>query len=202
VMSIKDLAGKKVAFTNPKSTTEIILRTALAKEGLAGKVDILALGGLGPALTALSQDAVAAAPLNDPAMTLTPDKYRILFYAHQYVPKFSWQVGVTTKEFAQKNPDKLRALVRVHRRAVDYIYANRDDAARIYSKVWEVSLAEAKAILPKYYEWEHWSRGDFSKQGLDAFSDGLVTVGELAKPFDWARLIEPKFLDDDLRGGK
>jgi len=199
INSIHDLVGKKVAFTNPRSTTEQVLRTALKQEGLTDKVEVLPLGGLGPALTALAQDAVAAAPLNDPAMTLTPEKYKILFYAHQYYPKFTWQAGVTTKEFAQAHPDVIRKIVRVHREAVDFIYAHHDEAARIYAKVWEVKEPEAKAILPKYYEWEHWSRGDFSKPGLAAVVDGLLAVGELKEPFDWSKLIDQSFLDEDLR---
>ena len=87
----------------------------------------------------------------------------MLFYGHQYYPKFTWQVAVTTKDFAAKNPQTLRKILAVHRRAVEFVYGNREETARIYSKVWEVSLAEAGAILPKYYEW-HWSRGDFSKE--------------------------------------
>jgi NitT/TauT family transport system substrate-binding protein len=199
IQSIKDLAGKKVAFTNPRSTTEQVILTALKREGLAGKVEALPLGGLGPALTALSQDAVAAAPLNDPAMTLTPDKYKILFYGYQYYPKFTWQAGVTTREFAEKHPEILRKIVAVHRKAVEFVYGNREETARIYAKVWNVSEDEARAILPKYYAWEHWSRGEFSKEGLAAVLDGLSLVGELNEPFDWSRVIDQSFLDADLR---
>jgi len=199
INSINDLVGKKVAYTNPRSITEMVIRTALKQEGLAGKVDILPLGGLGPALTALAQGAVAAAPLNDPALTVTPDKYKVLFYAHQYYPKFTWQIAVTTKEFAAKNSPTLRKILKVHRQAVEFVYNNREEAARIYAKVWEVSLAEANAILPKYYEWQHWSRGDFSKEGLTAVIDGLISVGELKEPFDWGKLIDQGLLDEDLR---
>jgi len=199
IASLKDLVGKKVAYTSPKSITEMVIRTALKREGLTGKVDTLPLGGLGPALTALAQGAVAAAPWNDPALTITPNKYKVLFYAHEYYPKFTWQVAVTTKEFAAKSPQTLRKLLAVHRKAVEFVYANREESARIYAKVWEVSLEEAKAILPKYYEWQHWGRGDFSKEGLDAVNDGLVAVGELKEPFDWRRLIDQSLLDDDLR---
>ena len=177
----------------------MVIRTALKQEGLAGKVDILPLGGLGPALTALAQGAVAAAPLNDPALTVTPDKYKVLFYGHQYYPKFTWQVAVTTKEFAAKNSQTLRKILKVHRQAVEFVYNNREEAARIYAKVWEVSLAEANAILPKYYEWQHWSRGDFSKEGLAAVTNGLISVGELTEPFDWGKLIDQSLLDEDLR---
>jgi ABC-type nitrate/sulfonate/bicarbonate transport system substrate-binding protein len=150
-------------------------------------------------LTALAQGAVAAAPFNDPALTVTPDKYKVLFYGHQYYPKFTWQVAVTTKEFAAKNSQTLRKILKVHRQAVEFVYNNREETARIYAQVWEVSLAEANAILPKYYEWQHWSRGDFSKEGLDAVTDGLISVGELKEPFDWGKLIDQSLLDEDLR---
>jgi hypothetical protein len=62
-----------------------------------------------------------------------------------------------------------------------------------------VSEDEAKAILPKYYEWEHWSRGDFSKEGLAAMVAGMIEVGELKEPFDWSKIIDQSFLDEDLR---
>src|SRR5882672_3319745 len=199
IASIKDLVGKKVAYTGPKSITEMVIRTALKQEGLTGKVEALPLGGLGPALTALAQGAVAAAPWNDPALTITPNKYKVLFYGHQYYPRFTWQVAVTTKEFAAKSPQTLRKLLAVHRKAVEFVYDKREETARIYAKVWEVSLAEASAILPKYYEWQHWSRGDFSKEGLAAVTDGLISVGELKEPFDWNRLIDQSLLDEDLR---
>jgi NitT/TauT family transport system substrate-binding protein len=199
IASIKDLVGKKVAYTSPKSITEMVIRTALKQEGLTGKVEVLPLGGLGPALTALAQGAVAAAPWNDPALTVTPDKYKVLFYGHQYYPRFTWQVAVTTKEFAAKSPATLRKLLAVHRKAVEFVYANRAETARIYAKVWEVSAAEADAILPKYYEWQHWSRGDFSQEGLAAVVDGLISVGDLKEPFDWSRLIDQSLLDEDLR---
>src|SRR3984893_12543573 len=168
IASIKDLVGKKVAYTSPKSITEMVIRTALRNEGLTGKVEVLALGGLGPALTALAQGAVAAAPWNDPAMTVTPDKYRVLFYGHHYYPKFTWQVAVTTNEFAAKHPQALRKILDVHRKAVEFVYGEGAEGARIAAKVWDVSIAEAQAILPEYYDWQIWSRRDVSKEGPGA----------------------------------
>jgi NitT/TauT family transport system substrate-binding protein len=199
IASIKDLVGKKAGYTNPKSTTEMILRIALAKENLTGKVDILAMGGLGPALTALAQGAIAAGTLNDPLMTLDPKKFDIIFYAYQYVPKFSWSVGVTTQEFAAKNPKIVQAIVDVHRRAVEFTYANRDEAAKVYAKVWEVSKDEADKMLPKYYDWKHWSAGEFSPDGLEAILEGMRIVGDLDGPFDWSKSIDQSFLPENNR---
>jgi len=48
---------------------------------------------------------VAAAPWNDPEMTLKPNKYRILFNGFDYYPQFTWAVGVTTREFAARSDD-------------------------------------------------------------------------------------------------
>jgi NitT/TauT family transport system substrate-binding protein len=87
----------------------------------------------------------------------------------------------------------------VHRKAVEYIDAHHNEAAAVYSKVWNVSLDEAKKILPKYYDWHHWNAGDFSKQGLDAVADGLRSVGELKGPVDWSKLIDQEFLPKDLQ---
>jgi NitT/TauT family transport system substrate-binding protein len=199
IKSIKDLVGKKIAFTNPRSTTEMIVRYALEKEGLADKVTALPLGGLGPALTALSQGAVAAAPLNDPRMTLHPKDYQILFYAWQYYPRFSWSLGVTTEEYAKAHPDVVRKIVALHRKAVEYVYAHHKEAAESYAKHWNVKLAEAEAILPKYYDWHHWSAGEFDKVGLDTVVNGLHTVGELKGPVDWSKLIDQEYLDKDQR---
>jgi NitT/TauT family transport system substrate-binding protein len=197
--SIRDLAGKKIGFSNPKSTTEAILRAAVDRAGLVGKVELLSMGGLGPGLTALAQGAIAAAPLNDPQMTLEPKKYAILFYGHEVFPQYSWSMTVTTREFAEKNRAKVQALVRVHKKAVDFVYANPGEAAKVYAKIWETKVEEAEAILPKYYNWRHWSRGDFNKGGLDALADGMRLVGDLDGPFDWSKVIDQSFLDEDLR---
>jgi ABC-type nitrate/sulfonate/bicarbonate transport system substrate-binding protein len=119
----------------------MVIRTALKQEGLAGKVDILPLGGLGPALTALTQGAVAAAPFNDPALTVSPDKYKVLFLSEIHLAGCGDDQGVRGEEFAD-----LAQALRVHRQAVEFVYNNREETARIYAKVWEVSLAEANAL--------------------------------------------------------
>jgi NitT/TauT family transport system substrate-binding protein len=199
VKSIKDLAGKKVGFSNPRSTTEMVVRYALEREGLTSKVEALSTGGLGPGITALTQNAIGAAPLTDPVLTLQPQKYNILFYAHEYYPEFTWSVGVTTREFAEKNPQKVRALVQIHRKAVDFMHANRGETAKIYADVWEINVADAEKMLPKFYDWNHWGRGDFSKKGLDAVERGLLAVGEIDKPIDWSKAVDQRFLDEDLR---
>jgi NitT/TauT family transport system substrate-binding protein len=195
--SIKDLVGKKIAYTLPRSTTEMVLRAAVTNAGLNGKVTLLAIGGLGPGLTALAQGAVDATPLSDPALTLEADKYRILFHGSDVFPKFTYSVVIATREFTLKHPEQLRALLRAHRRAVEFMEQNHDETALIYSQVFDVSLEDAKKLLPKYYVWGQWSHGEFSRQGLEATSKGMLAVGLINKPVDWSKIIDQSFLDPD-----
>jgi len=197
IRSVKDLAGKRVAFTSPRSTTEIVLRAALANAGILGKVDMISIGGLGPGLTALAQGAVAATPLVDPTLTLEPDRYRVLFHGYDVFPKFTGAVIVATPEFIRLHPDKLRALLRARRRAVEYMEQHREETALIYSQVFGFSLADARKLLPKYYDWGQFSHGEFSKEGLDATSRGMQLVGLIAKPVDWSKIVDQSFLEAD-----
>jgi NitT/TauT family transport system substrate-binding protein len=199
INSIQDLAGKKVAFTSPKSSTEMVIRNALSQAGLTGKTEALAMGGLGPGLTALAQGAVDAAPLNDPSLTLQPDKYKIVFSAFDIFPQFTWAVGVASREFTEKSPETIRKILRAHRRAVDFMEKNQEETAAIYADVFEFKLEDARKVLPKYYKWGHWSHGEFSKGGLEANSVGLMTVGEIEKPVDWSKIVDQSFLAPDLQ---
>jgi NitT/TauT family transport system substrate-binding protein len=199
IHSIQDLAGKKVAFTAPRSTTEMVLRAAVAKAGLTGKVEMLPIGGLGPGLTALAHHAVDATPLVDPTLTLEPEKYRILFHGYDIFPKFSYSVVVATREFTEKYPDKLRQVLRARRRAVEFMESNRDETTSIYAQLFEFSLDTAKKLLPKYYDWGQWSHGAFSREGLAAMSEGMMLVGQIDKPVDWSKVIDQSFLDPDQR---
>jgi NitT/TauT family transport system substrate-binding protein len=198
IHKVQDLAGKKAGFTNPKSTSELLLRLALKETGMTGKVEPVSTGGFGAGLTALDTGGIDAAPLIDPILTLQPERYRVIFSFADLIPRMTWLVGITTRKFAKENPEMLRKLVRIHRRAVDYIYANRDDAMRIYAKVWNADPKQVARYFPKYFNYEgEWSRGVFEKAALEKMSEGLQLVGDVDKPVDWSKVIDQSFLPKD-----
>jgi NitT/TauT family transport system substrate-binding protein len=198
VHKVQDLAGKKAGYTAPKSTSELLLRLALKEAGMAGKVEAVATGGFGGGLTALDTGGIDAAPLIDPILTLQPERYRVIFSFADIIPRVTWLVGISTRKFAKENPELLRKLIAIHRKAVDYIYANHDDAIRIYSKVWNADPKQVAKYFPKYFTYEgEWSRGGFEKAALDKMSEGLQLVGEIDKPVDWNKVIDQQFLPKD-----
>jgi len=200
VHKVTDLAGKKVGYTAPKSTSDVLLHLALKETQMTDKVETVATGGFGPGLTALMAGAIAAAPLIDPVLTLEPDKYRVILKFADLIPRMTWLVGITTREFATKNPELLRKLIAIHRRGAEYIYANRDDAMRVYAKVWQQDPAQVATYFPKYFGYEgEWTRGEFERVGLAKMSEGLQLVGDVDQPVDWDKLIDPEFLPNDLQ---
>jgi NitT/TauT family transport system substrate-binding protein len=195
-----DLAGKKAGYTAPKSTSDVLLRLALKETQMTGKVETVATDGFGPGITALTTGAIAAAPMIDPILTLQPEKYRVILPFADVIPRMTWLVGITTREFAKKNPELLRKLIAVRRRGVDYIYQNRDAAMQIYAKVWQQDPKQVATYFPKYFGYEgEWTRGEFEKAGLAKMSEGLELAGEVEKPVDWNAMIDQEFLPQDLR---
>jgi NitT/TauT family transport system substrate-binding protein len=200
IHKVQDLDGKKAGFTGPKSTSEMLLRLALKETGMTGKVEPVATGGFGGGLTLLDSGGIDAAPLIDPILTLQPQKYRVIFHFADLIPRMTWLVGVTTKKFAREHPDTLRKLIAVHRKGADYIYANHDEAIRIYAKVWQQDAKDVASYFPKYFGYKgEWSPGGFDKEALSKMSDGLRLIGDSNGPVDWKAVIDQQFLPKDLQ---
>jgi NitT/TauT family transport system substrate-binding protein len=64
IESATDLDGQQVAFTSPKSVTDMILTMVGDKHGLS--MSTVAAGGIGAGLTMLQEGGVVAAPIMDP----------------------------------------------------------------------------------------------------------------------------------------
>ena len=77
ISSVKDLAGKKVGFTSPKSVTDMLLTMVLDKHKL--KAETIAAGGIGSGLTMLDQGGIVAAPVMDPIWSKVQSKYKQVF---------------------------------------------------------------------------------------------------------------------------
>lgn len=200
VTKMADLAGKKAGFTAPKSTSEVLLRLALKETNLEGKVEPVATGGFGPGITALTTGAIQATSIIDPVLTLQADKYKVVLPFADIIPRMTWLVGITTRQFAQSNPELLRKLIAIRARGVDFIYKNREEAMQIYAKVWQQDPKQVATYFPKYFGYEgEWTRGEFEKLGLDKMSEGLQLVGEIDKPVDWKSIIDQQFLPKELQ---
>ncbi len=201
IRSIKDLAGKKLAITSPKSVTDMLSIMSLEASGVAlDKVERPALGSIGSALTALESGAVQAAPILEPIWSARQARYRPLFYVKDVLPPMTQVVGIVTTEFAKAQPAKIRAIIAGRRAGVDFIYAHPKESAAIFAKVYNIPVTVAETAVQNMVNIKYWSRGDFNIEGMNQMIRGLKIIGEVTGDVDWSKLIDRSFLPADLRG--
>lgn len=200
IKSVKDLAGKKVAFTSPKSVTEMVLLMSLTAGGVDVKqVERISTGGIGAGLTAMTQGGVVAAPILDPIWSRSQDKYQPVFQAKDLLPLMTQTVGITTGDFAKSSPAKLKGIIEGRRKGVDFIYANPEEAGKIFAKAYNMDEALGIRAVRNMIEVKYWGRGDLDLKAMDNMVEGLRIIGEVDGPMDWSKLVDSSFLPDDLK---
>ena len=192
IKSPADLAGQKVAFTSPKSVTEMLLIMESEKRGI--KFDTVAAGGIGQGLTLLQQRAVVAAPIMDPIWARLQDKFRPVFRIKDDLPPIVQTVGVTTADFIRSNPDKLKKLIAARKKGVEFIYAHPEEVAAIVASAYDLDKAVALRAIQNLCEMRYWSAGEFELEAMDNMVKGLKIVGEVEGPVDWSKVIDKSFL--------
>ncbi len=192
INSVKDLAGKKVAFTSPKSVTDMLLTMVLDKHQI--KSEAISAGGIGSGLTMLDQGGVVAAPVMDPIWSKVHEKYKQVFAVADELPPMVQTVGVTTVEFAKNNPDKIRALTAARKKGVEFVYSNPEEAAKIVAKHYEIDEALALRAIKNLSELKYWSDGSFEYEGMDNMVKGLQIIGEVDGPVNWSEIVDESFV--------
>jgi NitT/TauT family transport system substrate-binding protein len=199
IRTLQDLKGKKLAFTSPRSVTEMILRIIFTKAGMMDEVTIVPAGGIGAGITAMNEGSVDAAPMVDPLLTTDAGKYRVIIPVNQYIPNLCWSIGLTTAAFAARHGEQIRSLILARRMALQLMQSDLAEAAKVYAAVWNISPQLAASLLPKFLNTNFWSPGNFSLAGLQAQVEGMRLVGQLKGSFDVTSLIDKSYLPADLQ---
>jgi NitT/TauT family transport system substrate-binding protein len=201
VKTIKDLVGKRLSFTSPRSISETVSNMALEAAGIKlDSVNRLALGAVGAGLAALEKGGTDAAMINEPLFSARQGRYRVVFNLSN-LPRMSQTVGVTTTEILKSSPQKIRGIIAARRAATDFIYANPEEAGRLIAKRYgdtlpvDVSIRAVKHMVSINY----WSRGDIELAGMQAMASALERTGLLKQAVDWNKLVDQSYLPADLR---
>lgn len=208
IQKVEDLAGKRLGFTNPRSTSQalnVLLVTELGLDPTA--VEAVQTGGFGPMLVALEQGAIDAGPVADPMYTANQHKYRVVVPAAEVLPPLTNVVGITTGEAAETKGDFIRAVIRARRRAVDYIYENPAEAAKLIAPEYNLDAAVVEQILLNLIAsteeagMPYWGPGDIVYEPMNNMIAAQKAVGALEGDVDWSTLVDESFLPEDLRSG-
>lgn len=206
IRTVDDLKGKRLGFTNPRSTSQALDILLLGQLGLQREdVELVKTGGFGPMLVTLEEGGIDAGPVADPMYTKNKEKYRVVVPATDILPPLTNVVGVTTAEAAESKGDFIRAVLRARRRAVDFIYQNPEKAAELIAPEYSLDVDVTKEILINLIKSTdtagepYWGPGDLRYEPMDNMIQAQKDVGALEGEVDWSELVDESFLPDDLK---
>ena len=202
IKSVKDLKGKKVAISNPKSLGEMTFVAAAEKVGLdPNDIHRVALGNLSGALTALENHVVDATSIPGILFMMRggESKYRVIMGPKE-LPELPPAAGIATTDLMKNHPDKLRAILAARREAVQFIEQHTADASKILEKVYaplppqDVDTMMQQLVAAKFY-----GEGRIEMPLLQTTMHVMRVVGMLDKDVDLSKMIDPSFLPADLQ---
>jgi NitT/TauT family transport system substrate-binding protein len=208
IKTVKDFKGKKIGYTNPRSTSQaldlMLLQTAGLKESDA---ELVKTGGFGEGIAALDAGLIDVAAITEPLWSKVKHKYRAVVVASEVLPPLDNVVGVTTVEMAEKKGDFLRAVIRARRKAVKFMIANPDEAAEIVAKQYNIDLDVAKSAVRNLTQSTtkgvpYWGEGEIHMDGLKRMIEIQRSVGAINGEVDYSKIIDTRFLPDELKAIK
>jgi NitT/TauT family transport system substrate-binding protein len=208
IKTIADLKGKKIGYTNPRSTSQALDILLLEAAGLKpDDAELVKTGGFGEAVVALNLGLIDASAIADPVWSKNKSQFRVLVSASDVLPPLCNVIGVTTGEAAATKGDFIRAVLRGRRKAVEFMSAHPDEAADIVAKAYNLDVEVAKStirnlVAPSKSGVPYWSAGNFDFAGMDRMIRAQKLVGALSGDVDWSKIVDTSFLADDLKPKK
>ena len=131
IHGVADLKGKKIGYTQPRSTSQALATMVLQSAGLkTADAELVRTGGFGEGVAALDIGLVDTTPIPEPLWSNFEGKYRAIARATEILPPIANVVGVSVTDLTPAKAEFVRAVIRARRRAVAFMQQNPDEAGR------------------------------------------------------------------------
>ncbi len=205
VRSMQDMRGRKIGFTNPRSTSQALANMLVQQAGLPqGSVELIRTGGFGEGMAALERGIADAVPLPEPLWSQHGSKYRSIASASELLPPLANVIGVTTRNMADSRGDYIRGIIRARRRAVTFMHENPDEAGDIVARAYNIPVEVGRTVVRnlttnRTQGVPYWGSGQFDMKGLERMVELQKSVGALTGDIDLSKMIDTSFLPEDIR---
>jgi NitT/TauT family transport system substrate-binding protein len=208
IKSIKDFKGKKIGYTNPRSTSQALANLLLQTAGYKPEdAELVKTGGFGEGVAALELGQIDVAPIPEPLWAKYKNKFRAVATAKDSLPPLDNVVGVTTSAMAAAKPDFIKAVIRARRKAVEFMYSNPDEAGDIVAKAYnlepEIARSAVRNLITSSTQGvPYWGTGQIHLEGLKRMIEVQKSVGAIQGEVDYSKIIDTRFLPDDIKALK
>lgn len=197
----EDLRGKKIAFSNPGSNTQIAMLLSLEGIGIdPSAATLTAAGGLSEGLTLLKEGGVDAAPLLEPVYSAQKDDYYTIFNAADYVSKAQATALITSPQIVEENPELVKGFINAYQKSADWISENPEEAGKIWAQKAAVEDAVATSAVKRGIEVNFWDTAIYP-EALNNTVKGMRMGGvlEQGQEINWDELLNQSQLPEDKR---
>ena len=205
IKTLKDFKGKKIGYTNPRSTSQALALMLLQSAGYKeSDAELVKTGGFGEGIAALDAGLIDVAAITEPLWSKVKHKYRAVVVASDVLPPLDNVVGVATVEMMEKKGDFIRAVIRARRKAVKFMKEHPDEAAEIVAKQYNLDLEVAKSAVRNLTTSTtkgvpYWGEGEIHLDGLKRMIEAQRSVGAITGDVDYSKIIDTRFLPPDLQ---
>ncbi len=191
---LAQLKGKKVGVSNLGRKSDLIARVVLRRAGLdpVEDVEMVPIGFSPQRAAAIYRDIIQGAPLV-PQVAAEAQRAGIKVLDVGEVHLIS-DLLVTTRSFADRNPDRMRRFLMAYLNGIQYFLTERADSMRIMEK--HVTLADGSSVAGAY---RSLARGldplpALRGESVQALIDAVSVMDSRARQLDPRQLLELDFL--------
>jgi len=205
IHTLADMKGHKLGYTNPKSTSQGLMFGLLTAAKLqVSDVELVKTGGFGEGVAALDLGLIDVAPVPDTLWLRAQAKLRPIARSEDVLPSLSNVVGVATIAATETQGEKLRAILRAHRKAVQFMYSNPDEAADMIAKQYRLDPGDMRQMMARLIQVKvdgrpYFNEGRFYLDGIARMLKMQENVGAVTGTYDLMKSIDMGFLPADLQ---
>ena len=195
--SIAETKGGRYGVSKYGGLSDSLTRYVLRKAGLDPEKDvkILQLGGSTEFLAAMGAGQFDAAILSFPQTYMAAEKgfVKLMSQKEQIAPDWPTHLVYTKEEFIAKNPNTIKAFLRATSKAIEWIKANPDEAAKLASKQMKFKVEHCRRGIDEIKDgW--YSDGSPPQKGMKIFWEITVQAGDVTEPWPDSKWLDQTFL--------
>jgi NitT/TauT family transport system substrate-binding protein len=197
--SLEDAGDARWGFTNPGSVTEAMSFLTPEGAGLdATAVERTSTGGTGAGIALLEAGDVDLTYASPRVAMENADQLKVIGSSAEYVPAYQQTMIISSRDYAEKNPETARALLQGYADAVEWIEANPEEASKFWAGIADLDAAAAQEILTTALAADHWGVA-YNPEALEAAAKGLSYTDDLSE-VNWGELLTDEYLPEGQKG--
>ena len=186
-----------LGFSSAGSSTELLVKGLEKEMGVRAQ----AVGGMGDNWTAAKADQITAGWAMQPfiAAKEAEENAEVLVNSRDILGDLPADLVAVNNDYAEANPDNLKAFFEVADRLNEWVVAEPDAAAAEIAPLVGVSEDVMKASLAATPDLAKGYSLTVDKDGLENLSNLMVEAGQISEPVDWATVLDQQYLPEDAR---